>query len=342
MHILEKIAFVGTHIAIIREDQVQHHLSLDDAITDLRTALEALAAKQAVNCARIRVTSRDSAWLHTLRAGLQRWRIIGGKDYTSLGFETPAMWATVIDMSTGVPLAFVEADYLSRVRTAAMTAIATDLLAPPNVTCLAHFGAGKISELLVRAVLKVRPSVRRVFLVRRNTSKGGPDWLSRLENGVEGEMVDATHALIESDIVTTATSSREPVIPANAEINRVRHINLIGSNHLKRREISEELALRFLSPGGYLVVDDQRQAELEAGDFSAIETNGALDWSRIPTLDQLLCSSEEQEKVSKATITAFKSVGIGLADLAVAAGVLQRIGLLPNLPRISESETRKK
>ena len=95
---IEKIQFAGARLAIIREEQVQDYLSLDSAIGDLRAVLEELANKQAVNCARVRVESqaRGSAWLHTLRGGLANWEVVGGKDYTSIGFDTPAMWATLV------------------------------------------------------------------------------------------------------------------------------------------------------------------------------------------------------------------------------------------------------
>lgn len=333
--LIEEIEFAGTRISLIREEQVRKHLSLDDAIDDLRDGFRVHARQQAVNCVRLRVKSRDSAWLHTLRAGIATWNVAGGKDYTSLGSDTPSMWATVIDTTTGLPLAFVEANYLSRVRTAATTAIATDLLAPPGVTCLAHFGVGKISELLVRAVLKVRPSVKRVSLVRHNASKGTPDWCHQLGGEVRVEVRDAAVALIEADLVTTATNSRTPVIPPNAAMPGVRHINLVGSNHIRRQEIPAELAYQCLPPDGYLVVEDTSQARLEAGDFAAIGPEILINWDSIPTLGQLLENDAEKEKASKATLTAFKSVGIGLMDLAVATGVLRRMGLLTS-PTVSE------
>jgi ornithine cyclodeaminase len=256
------------------------------------------------------------------------WGVAGGKDYTSLAFETPAMWATIVDTRTGLPVAFVEADYLSRARTAATTAVATDLLAPRDVRCLAHFGAGKISKLLVQAMIRIRPSIRRVFLVRRDAVKGAPDWLHQLPQRVQGIVTDPETAVGEADLVTTATSSRTPIIPADASIPKLRHINLIGSNHIKRCEISEQFARRCIPPEGYLVADDPLQASLEAGDFATLARAGVLDWKTVPSLGQVLESSLEKEKASKASFTAFKSVGIGLVDLAIAAGIMRRLRLL--------------
>jgi ornithine cyclodeaminase len=334
----ETIQFANAEIALIREAEVRDHLSLEQAITDVRDALGERARKRAVNCPRVRVESREQgvAWLHTLRGGLANWNVIGGKDYTSIGFRTPAMWATVVNARTGLPVALVEAQYLSRIRTAATTAVATDLLAPREVSCLAHFGAGKISELTVKAILKVRPSIRQVYLVRGDPSKGAPDWLLELGDGVAGEMVDSNYALGRADLATAATNSKTPVVPADASMPRLRHLNLIGSNHRKRREISEDLASRCLPPHGYLVVDDRQQAASEAGDFvsvlgSAPDLPGSPDpgkvtWRQIPTIDDLFVEGGgENEKAARATLTAFKSVGIGLLDLALAARVVQRM-----------------
>jgi ornithine cyclodeaminase/alanine dehydrogenase-like protein (mu-crystallin family) len=221
-------------------------------------------------------------------------------------------------------------------RTAATTAVATDILAPLDASCLVHFGVGKISELLVRGVLKVRPSIRKIVLVRRDAGKRPPDWLDRLERGVEVELKDPVSALLEADVITTATSSKTPVIPPHAEMSRLRHINLIGSNHLKRREIPDEVARKCLPPGGYLVADDPSQAAIEAGDFTGLAKSGMFDWMQVPSLAQLLDDPAEKEKAARAKLTAFKSVGIGLLDVAISAGILRRMGIFG--PASSEAE----
>ena len=229
-----------------------------------------------------------------------------------------------------MPLALIEANYLSRIRTAAVTAVATDLLAPQHVSCLAHFGAGKISEDLIKAILKVRPSINRVLLVRKHKEYGAPTWLNQIDKTIPVELADAADALREAEIITTATSSINPVIPPRAKMSNVRHLNLIGSNHLKRREIHKTLASKCLPPKGYLVVDDTKQAEIEAGDFFELSKSGVLNWKRIPTLAQLLVDDTERIKAQKANLTVFKSLGLGLMDLAVAEGVLRRLGVLPS------------
>lgn len=325
---MDRIDFCGTTLALVREKQVRAALSIADALADLRSAFRTRHAEEAVNQPRVRVTSRqrDRAWLHTLRAGFPGWGVAGGKDYTSIGFETPAMWATVVDTGSGLPIALIEAAHLSNVRTAAVTALATDLLAPPDPVCLAHFGVGKISEQLVRAVLLVRPSIEKVLLVRRDVSKGDPDWVASLGDQIDSRLAETSEALAEADLVTTATNSKKPVIPAGAAIPRLRHLNLVGANHLKRREIAEDLARRCLASDGLLVADDPGQAAREAGDFASLVKSGELRWESIRSLPSLVADPGPRSGAFELTI--FKSVGLGLMDLVVAAGMLRRLGLL--------------
>jgi ornithine cyclodeaminase/alanine dehydrogenase-like protein (mu-crystallin family) len=145
---------------------------------------------------------------------------------------------------------------------------------------------------------------------------------------VEGFLVNTEDALAEADVVTTATSSKTPVIPAGAVMPRLRHLNLIGSNHIKRKEIPGDLAHRCLPPGGFLVTDNPEQAEAEAGDFAELAAQGTLRWREIPTLAQLVAGSSLRDRFKSASLTAFKSVGIGLMDLIVAAGLLRRLGIV--------------
>ena len=88
---LKRTEFANADLYVIKEEQVIANLSLDECIENLRAVLKDLYNKQASNCPRVRVRTRDGAWLHTLRGGWKARGISGGKDYTSIGFDTPAM-----------------------------------------------------------------------------------------------------------------------------------------------------------------------------------------------------------------------------------------------------------
>lgn len=321
--------FAGGDVALVREELVRRELHLADAIADLRRAFLELAAGAASTRPRVRVEGRERgrAWLHTLRAGLGSPAVVGGKDYASLGFDVPSAWATVIDARTAVPLAWIEAVHLGRVRTAAAAALATDLLAPADATTLVHFGAGAISELLVRGVLLVRPSIREVVLVRR--APEAPPWLADL-GAAHGRLARSPDDARGATIATTATSSRTPVFTAHPALAGVHHVNLVGANHPARREIDDETARTFLpARGGALAVEDREQTAQEDGDFRPLVERGELRWADVPTLGDLLADPAALEGARSGSRTAFESVGIGLLDLAVAAGLCARLGLSP-------------
>jgi ornithine cyclodeaminase/alanine dehydrogenase-like protein (mu-crystallin family) len=327
----ESIDFAGGCFSLIREQDVEKALPLRDAIADLGQILRETPEDQLVSVPRVRVEARQRghAWLHTLRGALPQLGIAGGKDYTSIGFETPAMWVTVVSLATGLPIALIEADYLSRIRTAAVTAVATNLLVQQPVETLAHFGVGKISEHLVRALLLVRPSLQQVLLVRRPGKVPLPGWVHDLPTGVEVRQASAEEALRQAEIVTTATSSTTPVIPAGAEMPLLRHLNLVGANRRGRSEIEPDLMRTFLPPHGVVVADDPAQAEIEAGEL--ITLGSEVDWPRLPSLAHLARDTELKEQAKNLGRTAFKSVGVAVMDLAIAAAVLKRLGLLPQV-----------
>lgn len=326
------LEFAGGRPAVVREADVRAGLSLRQAITGLSGALRESADEGLASQPRVRIVppAKERAWLHTLRAGVAGWGVSGGKDYTSIGFDTPSLWVTVVSQRTGRLLALIEADHLSRLRTAAVTAVATDLLAPPAPETLAHFGVGKISEQLVRGMLEVRPSLRRVLLVRRREGAAPPEWLTALPAGVEARIADAGEALTGAEIVTTATSSRTPAIPAGAATPRLRHLNLLGSNHPARREIDADLARRCVPPRALLVADDPAQAAEEAGDFQP--PNPEVAWNVVPSLAQLVREPRIAVHRGPVELSVFKSVGTGLMDLMVAAVLLRNLGVLPEPP----------
>ncbi len=321
----QRVSFAGGDVWLVPEAFVEEALDLPRALAAVREAFLAHGRGEAVNVPRIRVEGRGrgEAWQHTLRAALGSPALVGGKDYTSVGFELGANWVSVCSRRTGRLLALIEAAHLSRTRTAAVVALATDLLASPAPKVLAHFGAGRISEGLVSGVLQVRPSIEEVRLVRRREEP--PAWLGALP--VRARLAKVEEALDGAEIVTTATSSRTPVIPPGTRMAG-RHWNLAGANHPGRRELDGELAGECLPErGGFLVVEAREQAALEASEFLGLAMEGMLEWSRVPTLGEVLGGVAPVP--ASATHTVFKSVGVGLADMAAAAVVLQALGVEP-------------
>src|SRR5262249_35426140 len=122
----------------------------------------------------------------------------------------------------------------------------------------------------------------------------------------------------DKDIIITATTSREPVLNGNWLAEGV-HVNAVGSNFLGKAEL-DVVAIR---QADIIVVDSKDQARLEAGDFVQALEDGSLHWSDVHELGQVIVG-RYAGRARAQDITLFKSLGIGLEDVVVAARVYAR------------------
>lgn len=119
------------------------------------------------------------------------------------------------------------------------------------------------------------------------------------------------------DIIITATSANEPVL-LGEWVSEGQHINLIGSNYLARSEVDAEVFRK----ASLVVVDSKDQAKLEAGDFVAAMNTGVIHWADLYELAPLLIGRYPGREAPD-DVTVFKSLGLGVEDIALAARVVE-------------------
>ena len=125
-------------------------------------------------------------------------------------------------------------------------------------------------------------------------------------------------AAAEKDIVICATTSKMPLFDGHI-LDEGTHVNAVGSNYLTKAEIDVTTIRR----ADHIVCDSLDACRLEAGDFVPALEDGSLDWSRIHELSDIVVDRETGRALPQ-DITLFKSVGLGLEDLAVAVRVFER------------------
>jgi len=127
-------------------------------------------------------------------------------------------------------------------------------------------------------------------------------------------------ALEGADVVVTATSSGTPVV-RGAWLRPGMHLNAVGSNRAERRELDDESVRRC----DLIVVDSIEQARLEAGDLQAPGTgpDGTAGLARAVELKDVLGGAHPGRRDDR-EVTLFKSLGVGLEDLAAASLVYDR------------------
>jgi ornithine cyclodeaminase/alanine dehydrogenase len=213
----------------------------------------------------------------------------------------------------------MQADYLGQMRTGAASGIATRLMARPDAAEVGVFGSGKQARTQLLAVCAVR-RVRRASVYSPNEERRAA-FAREMSERCQVEVVPVSRpeqAAEGKDVIVTATTSREPVLHGQW-VAQGAHVNAVGSNFLGKAEIDVALVRRCAD----VVVDSKDQARLEAGDFSQAFEDGSLHWSNVRELGQVLVGRFPVRKHGE-DVTLFKSLGIAVEDVAVAARVYAR------------------
>ena len=218
----------------------------------------------------------------------------------------------VYDSKTGEELAQIEAEALTGLRTAASSAIATDLLAAKDAETLGVFGTGRQAAAHVNAIIKVR-RIEKVMVYSR-----GKDRRTLFAKQVEEETGIATvpadsqrRVVDNSRIMVLATNSVTPLF--NGEwVKPGTHVNAIGASTPEARETDTALIRRSL-----LVVDSTAQAVSTYGDVVIPLSESAIHESQIIELGNLLIDPAIVER-KKDQITVFKSGGLAVLDAIMA------------------------
>jgi len=218
----------------------------------------------------------------------------------------------LMDAQTGLPLAIMEGDYLTAMRTGAASGLATDLLADKNATTAAIFGAGVQGRKQLEAILAIRP-LKNVYVFDPN-----PDKINKFIHDMNEISSLNIHTALSEDIlknvqiICTATTSEQPVFSHN-RIPAGVHINGAGSFKPETREIPSETI------GRAKLVVDQREACLnEAGDIIIPITEGRISGSHIYAELGEIAAGRKAGRENKEEITVFKSVGNAIQDLLAA------------------------
>lgn len=225
----------------------------------------------------------------------------------------------LFDPANGRLVAMMDASEVTAIRTAAATAVATDLLANQVTASLAILGSGVQAGTHLEAIRAVRP-VSRVYVWSR-TRQRAQAFVKRCADPSRFEMTvtaSAEEAVRSADIVCTTTGAHEPVLHGRW-LAEGAHVNAVGSASPAAREL-DTAAIRVAR----LFVDCRESALNEAGDFIIPKRDGAVtDDDIIGEIGELLIG-KMQGRIDEHDITLFKSLGIAVQDAVVAEYLYRR------------------
>jgi len=229
------------------------------------------------------------------------------------GLDSHQGTVTLFDGATGVPRALLDASAVTSVRTAAVSAVATRLLAREDARVLAIMGAGVQGKAHLEALLPVR-SFEEVRVFAPNAEHA---------QAVAGDRAtvaaSAEEAVRGADVVVLATTSREPVVRRDW-LGRGAHVNAIGASVPSDRELDVETVA-----ASALFCDSRESLRNEAGEYRLAVEQGAISGENHVRgeLGEVLAGSAPG-RLDLDELTVFRSLGLAVEDLAAAECAVER------------------
>jgi alanine dehydrogenase len=298
----------------LREEDVAQLINVPETIDLLHQVFRDQASGAAINNSRNRLRM-PGATLHFMAGAIPGY--FGYKTYTSAAGRlqfTFMLFAENTDL-----VAMMEANTLGQIRTGAASGLATRLLAPEDASEAVLFGAGWQAQTQLLAVDAVR-KLKRVFVVNRDPQKREA-FFKKMQPQVQVKLesaASAEEAVRSSQIVTTITNTREPLV-LGRWLQPGTHINAAGGNMLVRREIDDDAVVR----ANRVVVDSIEQSKLEAGEFVGSIESGRRHWDDFIELRDVVAGFKPG-RTKNDDITLFKSLGLAIEDVAIAKVVFER------------------
>jgi ornithine cyclodeaminase/alanine dehydrogenase-like protein (mu-crystallin family) len=298
-------------LIVLREGDVGKLLDYKGIFNVLERAFLEWSQGSAVNTPRTR-TVTAGAVLSIQAGGFHNY--MGFKSYASGKFN-PNFISLLFDSSNGELLLMVESDLMGRMRTAALSVLGAKYLAK-GVGSVAVIGLGRQGLAQVEAFHEIAGSSIKVYSRSKERIFEAQKWLE--EKGIRVKVASSYAEACEGvEVVVTITSSQSPFLKSSMLPHGV-HINAFGSNVPSRAEVFPDV----IKASEIIAVEDEAQARVEAGDFLLAEKMNMMDWSKVVTFSSIVSG-----KVRRAgdQITMFKSVGVGLEDVAVLSLLYEKV-----------------
>ncbi len=308
-------------LLVLSAADVHGAMDYADCAAAMRRALVALASGRAQQPLRTVVKPAGAAGLVALMPayladgdgsyGLKALCITPGNP--AVGLDAHQGLVLLSDGKSGAPIAILNASAVTEIRTAAVSVVATGLLARPDASTLAVIGAGVQARAHIRALDQAR-SLAEVRVASRDPSNA-----SRLAEALRGQTrapvracASARAAVDCADIIVTATNSAEPVLDRDW-LAPGTHINAVGACLPHRRELDSATVA-----AGVLVADRRESVLAESGDYLLAAADGAVGPDHIRAeLGEILVGTAAGRTAAD-EITIFESLGLAVEDVAAA------------------------
>ncbi len=311
---------------IISQQQVQENLTFAELIPLLKQRFSrpfSMPQRQVFS-----LTDDDNN--HDAFALLPSWNdeVIGNKAFTYFPdnadkHDLPGLFSKIMlfKRQTGEPLALVDGTSVTYWRTAAISALASQLLSRENAKHLFLFGTGNLAAYIIAAHLSVR-KLEQITIWGRNAAK-----VQQLINTCSKQFpqvsfhtsIDISQEIPHADIIVCATGAKSPLFSGEL-LKAGSHVDCLGNHLVDARECDSTTITR-----AKVYVDSLTNTLNEAGELLLPIEEGVF--SKQDIIGELadMCKKPEILRQSEQEITLFKSVGTAISDLVAAHLVYQKV-----------------
>lgn len=310
-------------LTIIDAAEVRRRLDYPSCIEAMRDAMCALSAGTTRQLLRTMISLGEARTFAQMPGALGPREMFGAKlvsvfgDPDAPGRRRHRGVIVLFEPEEGKPVAIVDAEEVTHIRTAAATAMATDALARADAETLLIIGTGGQARTHLEAMPQVRP-FRRILVWGRNPAKAAA--LAAEYSCIEAQAVeDLPQAVAEADVICTLTAASEPVLKGKW-VRPGTHVNLVGSSGPGPVECDPEMVVR-----ARYIADSRASAFDAAAEFLDARAAGLIEDDHIAGEIGEVLLGQVAGRTGADEITLYKSLGHAVQDLAAAAHVYRSL-----------------
>lgn len=309
---------MSQHPIVLSEQDIVELLPKLDIVSVLKRMFRSLAENTAIQPPQtITLFPDDAGDFITYQGVLAEERVFGAKLSPYIPGNGKALvtaWTVLMSMETGAPVLLCDAKRLTTERTAATSVIAADVLAPTDASILTIVGSGPVAL----AHLKYAETIRAWKTIRIASPNIGkhPDIPKHSVSGCRvDKFTDPNEAIQNADVIMLCTSSGKPVIDA-ARLSSRAIVTSISTNVADAHEIDPD-ALKDLD----VYCDYRATTPQSAGEMKLATASGSWDPKTLRgDLPELLSGTAQDPSRERPAF--FRSIGLGLEDIAAAVALL--------------------
>jgi ornithine cyclodeaminase/alanine dehydrogenase-like protein (mu-crystallin family) len=309
----------------IDKDEVARNLTYERCIPIVRAAMIAFSKGETKQLLRAILPLGDGRLFGSMPGGLGGRNVFGAKlisvfpENFAKGVQSHQGLVVLFDGATGAPVCVLHAGEITAIRTAAASAAATDALARKDAKRLAILGYGEQAHTHARAIAHVR-ALDAISVWGRSAERAAA-YAQQIQAELDIPVTPAPTpraCVVDADIVCTVTAAKEPILEGKW-LRPGTHVNIVGSSYAGPAEVDNDLVAR-----SRFIVDSREGVLAQGAEFLRAKQAGVVGDDHIAAEIGQVFAGAVEGRQSEQQITAYKSLGHIVQDLAIASALYSR------------------